>query len=432
MSVTAYIHEFSIKFGVDASDNDYWRYQEYTNLQFHNSTLNSIPVSIEKAIFESQFFVHSKSALQTSPSVVGRVILDNDEAGIHWSVVAIMTYSSLPDGSGHANYRFFLCQGNDKLDIIVHWLENYQLKNGNLPSYNSSQKSVEHKIHKHTISKVSIYAIEPDLDKRIRYQTQSLLLSPKKGYDIGYINFIAAQKAQYLNQTIAWAFNISQPYYINQFQVIHFSSKQSFQSFQSFCLTPVTKVVYQSLLSQLKHIFEKNIRDEIIHQLKLGNIPGVVYPGTPVSGSSETGVQLRVNSFTREELINLYNNNSEKLLQIANDASLTEKSLKQLAESIDIQSEKIILRNKSGGRYWIVFSSSDTVPLTTAWLMPTPNLKLNSYYYERVMDKIFEYKGYVAEENQKINLIKPAKVKLLSDCQSWLFLEKGILLWFKN
>ena len=421
MADKTYIHEFSLKLDVEVGSTGQWQYRSGARLNYLRSTLK-VSRSVEQAILKRDFLVEFPL---NATAFVGKVILDQQTDGIHWSVVAVITYGSASETESAAiYYRFFLCQGAEKLRAVVDYIETYCSEQGDWPAYQRKSPSPA-TIRGHQVQSVRHFTLTPMLDQKIRYQRAPLLIYPQDCTSLGHLQAISAAKSKLSGQPIAWAYNIEYPDHIDQYQAISFASEQAVQRFQQIAIAGINDETYQLLLPRLWQDLETLVKKEIKQQLHLGGVSEALYPGTPVSGAYQKPLELNVNGLLEQEIIDLYNKKTDALKSFTNSASLSKSSIRAIAENSDRQTN-IVLEARANGKYWIVFDVSENSGLESAWLVPSPNLRVTVYDYENIISKLFDCGAYATEQSG-FHLTKPAKVALLPNRQSWQFLEAGSL-----
>lgn len=109
------IYEFSRGIKVSGTP-DNWHSQGFTG-ELMNCTFNPVPEAIKTAISNRLFAVAERGATDI-PALVGREV--EDEHG-QWSVMAVVTRGRDDGGRPFSAYRYFWCEGSDKLVDIAHW-----------------------------------------------------------------------------------------------------------------------------------------------------------------------------------------------------------------------------------------------------------------------------------------------------------------------
>lgn len=416
-----YIHEFSLRLDVEVGNSGRWQYRSGMKLNYQRSTLK-VSHSVEQAILKKAFLVEFPL---DATAFVSKVIFDSQVDGIHWSVAAVITYRSASETEGAAlYYRFFLCQGTEKLSAIVDYLETYYVENSRWPSYEHESQS-RPTISQHQAKSAYTLALTPALDQKIRYQCAPLFLSLQECNSLSHLHAISTAKSKLNGKPIAWACNVEKPSYIEQFQAILFSDEQTLQAFKQIAIPGLSDETYSLLLPRLWQDLETFVAKEIKQQLHLGGQTDTFYPGTPVSGAYQRTLALNMSGLPRQEVLELYNEAPDTLKVSANSASLSKRSIRMIAENSD-RKTNLVLETRSNGRYWIVFDLSEDSNLEDAWLVPSPNFRITPYDYENIISRLFDCGDYIAELSG-FYLIKPAKVKLLPDRRSWQFVEAGEL-----
>ncbi|MDY6802802.1 MAG: hypothetical protein SXA11_03215 [Cyanobacteriota bacterium] len=134
---TFLIHEFSTSINAEILPDGKWISKGYKVGEYMNSTLSQIPHVVQRAISNKMFEV-SKDRKSQKPTFVGREIRGNNGEP-DWSVVAVVTPGGDEYGRFNSFYRYFLCQGADRLWVILDAIDDYWRKYGRQPIFNPSE-----------------------------------------------------------------------------------------------------------------------------------------------------------------------------------------------------------------------------------------------------------------------------------------------------
>ncbi|MBD2360299.1 hypothetical protein H6G36_03635 [Anabaena minutissima FACHB-250] len=120
-------------------------------------------------------------------------------------------------------------------------------------------------------------------------------------------------------------------------------------------------------------------------------------------------------ALSEDEILEIYNNNSDALLNSAVKVSVTQASL---------LNKDVIFFEKTKSNiasYWVIATEDDNY-----WLLPKGNLRINAYNYETV-NRLFECDNYKFDIDCEFILVKLAKVSLNQNREQWQLLEPGRL-----
>ena len=217
-----HIHEFSTGILVDGTGGaGEWRSRGFSG-EYMNSTLATIPTPVQLAIKNREFAV-SEGASSQNPAIIGREVEYDGEA---WSVIAVVTRGMDERGRGASLYRYFLCEGKEKLPDLLCWYT----RNGK-PTFNPSDyKQVgQFTEYDDTGTQINDY-IPPELDeiwegKTPIIITQNNLQTP---YPALMIHKIASKTdPARCKELISWACNVEALEQPNRFLVIYPASKKA-------------------------------------------------------------------------------------------------------------------------------------------------------------------------------------------------------------
>ncbi|PNK08470.1 hypothetical protein CEP12_07000, partial [Cylindrospermopsis raciborskii S14] len=119
------IHEFSTGIQFEQRGNS-WVSTGFTG-RYMNSTIGEIPKVVERSIANEEFALAEGSSTE-KPAIIARILGSGDDI---WSVIAVVTRGRDEVGRSAAFHRYFLCQGDHKLRVILAWWEQ-----NNRPTFN--------------------------------------------------------------------------------------------------------------------------------------------------------------------------------------------------------------------------------------------------------------------------------------------------------
>ncbi|MCA2937855.1 MAG: hypothetical protein IM319_01250 [Microcystis sp. M113S1] len=217
---TIHIHEFSTGILVDGTGGaGEWRSRGFSG-EYMNSTLAEIPRPVQLAIKNREFAV-SEGASSQNPAIIGREVEYHGEA---WSVIAVVTRGMDERGRGASLYRYFLCEGLDKLHHLLYW----HTRNGK-PSFNPSDYRQVGRFTEYNDTETQINDhIPPELDGIWEGKTPIIITQKQPPYPALIIHKIASKTdpARY-NELISWAWNVEALEKPNRFLVIHPASAKA-------------------------------------------------------------------------------------------------------------------------------------------------------------------------------------------------------------
>ncbi|WP_417040377.1 hypothetical protein [Cylindrospermopsis raciborskii] len=131
------IHEFSTGIQFEQRGNS-WIWTGFT-IKYMNSTIGEeIPKVVERSIANEEFALAEGSSTE-KPAIIARILGSGDDI---WSVVAVVTRGRDEVGRSAAFHRYFLCQGDHKLRVILAWWEQ-----NNRPTFNPLDQQDEGSPH---------------------------------------------------------------------------------------------------------------------------------------------------------------------------------------------------------------------------------------------------------------------------------------------
>ena len=219
---TIHIHEFSTGILVDGTGGaGEWRSRGFSG-EYMNSTLAKIPTPVQLAIKNREFAV-SEGASSQNPAIIGREVEYDGEA---WSVIAVVTRGMDERGRGASLYRYFLCEGKEKLPDLLCWYT----RNGK-PTFNPSDYKQVGQFTEYDDTETQINEhIPSELDgiwegKTPIIITQNNLQTP---YPALRIHKIASKTdPARCKELISWACNVEALEQPNRFLVIYPASKKA-------------------------------------------------------------------------------------------------------------------------------------------------------------------------------------------------------------
>ncbi|MEY3555642.1 MAG: hypothetical protein RLZZ580_1697 [Cyanobacteriota bacterium] len=215
-----HIHEFSTGILVDGNGTaGEWKSRGFSG-EYMNSTLASIPAPVQLAIKNLEFAV-AEGASSKNPAIIGREVEYNREA---WSVIAVVTRGRDDRGRGVSLYRYFLCEGKEKLLDLLYWY----IRNGK-PTFNPfDYKQVgDHRKYDDTETQFNDY-IPDDLENLLQQETPTIIPQKQPPYTALIIHKIASKTASARNdELISWACNVEALEKPNRFLVIHPASAKA-------------------------------------------------------------------------------------------------------------------------------------------------------------------------------------------------------------
>jgi hypothetical protein len=218
---TIHIHEFSTGILVDGTGGaGEWRSRGFSG-EYMNSTLAEIPTPVQLAIRNREFAV-AEGASSENPAIIGREVECNREA---WSVIAVVTRGMDERGRGASLYRYFLCEGLDKLPDLLSWYMRRNVK----PTFNPSDyKQVGYPTkYDDTETQFNDY-IPPELENLLQQKTPTIIPQKQPPYTALIIHRIASKTDSAKNdELISWACNVEALEKPNRFLVIHPASAKA-------------------------------------------------------------------------------------------------------------------------------------------------------------------------------------------------------------
>lgn len=217
------IHEFSTGIRAEETANGGWVSLGFTG-QYMNCTLDPIPEAVERSIANREFAV-TEGASTEQPAIIGRVVGTGEDA---WSVMAVVTRGRDEKGRSVSVYRYFLCQGENNLKLLIADWEGQ-----NKPTFDPfDQRSVRQFDFSDNSS------IQPDMTPEAENlpseQFKPILLLPQQQYNLATINALGIRKYNFHNrfQPVSWAFNVEALEQPHRFQVIQPASDRAYQILQ--------------------------------------------------------------------------------------------------------------------------------------------------------------------------------------------------------
>ncbi|WNF14075.1 hypothetical protein [Microcystis aeruginosa] len=215
-----HIHEFSTGILVDGTGGaGEWKSRGFSG-EYMNSTLAKIPTPVQLAIKNREFAV-SEGASSENPAIIGREVEYNQEA---WSVIAVVTRGIDERGRGASLYRYFLCEGLNKLHHLLYW----HTRNGK-PSFNPSDyRQVGRFTEYNDTETPPSQSISDNLKSLSQQETPIIIPQQKSLYPTPITHNIALEtEAARNNELISWAWNVEALEKPNRFLVIYPASKKA-------------------------------------------------------------------------------------------------------------------------------------------------------------------------------------------------------------
>ena len=219
------IHEFSTGINVETWPDGSWISRGYKVGEYMNSTLSQIPLVVQRAIANKMFEV-SKDSHSQKPTFVGREVRGKN-ADPAWSVVAVVTPGSDDYGLFNSFYRYILCQGVDRLWVILDAIDNYSQKYGRLPIFNPSEIKEIGKPNYHNISNKPLVTLPSELNSLTSNYQRALILQPGQVSDLQTINAVAEKIAN--GQLVSWAYDVEAVERARRFLVIQAADEKAYQ-----------------------------------------------------------------------------------------------------------------------------------------------------------------------------------------------------------
>ena len=215
MSQTIEIHEFSTGIEIIGTPGN-WVAGGFTG-NYINSTLESVPISVQNAI-ASQYFAVAESTSSDKPAVIGREINGADG---DWSVVAVVTKGTDNMGRPASLYRYFLCQGSGKIHYILQWMN--QEKKRILVFDPFDEQTVGHP-HRYKITSSNSINVREGLESLLDGSPTVIVPSQEPCAPI-----ILNEMANRLGHPVSWAYHVKGVVNPTFFQIIQPVDSQSEQ-----------------------------------------------------------------------------------------------------------------------------------------------------------------------------------------------------------
>ncbi|WP_211942130.1 hypothetical protein [Cylindrospermopsis raciborskii] len=254
------IHEFSTGIHFEQQGNS-WIWIGFT-IKYMNSTMGEeIPKVVERSIANEEFALAEGSSTE-KPAIIARILGSGDDI---WSVIAVVTRGRDEVGRSAAFHRYFLCQGDHKLRVILAWWEQ-----NNRPTFNPLDQQDEGSPHifegeipqppdleqilplfkvqtkpqvgtgevpipspleqPSTEEQPSDLQTEPQVEEYSLFQQLSpIVLEPNVQYDLYTINVLAINKWNSCKNglPVCWAFDVEALVKPERFQVIKPASQKA-------------------------------------------------------------------------------------------------------------------------------------------------------------------------------------------------------------
>ena len=223
------IHEFSTGINVETLPDGSWRSRGYKVGEYMNSTLSQIPLVVQRAIANNLFEV-SKDRKSQKPTFVGREVRGNNGAP-GWSVIAVVTPGGDEYGRFNSFYRYILCQGADRLWVILDVINGYWQKYGRPPIFNPSEIKELGKPNHHNISNKPLVTLPSELNALVSNYQRPLILQPGKVSDLQTINAMAEKIAN--GKPVSWAYDVQAVEHAERFLVIQAADEKAYQGLRT-------------------------------------------------------------------------------------------------------------------------------------------------------------------------------------------------------
>ena len=214
------IHEFSTGIRPETTSDGGWVARVFTG-QYMNMTRESIPDVVERSIRNREFAL-TEGASSNCPAIIGRVVGSEENV---WSVVAVVTRGRDEKGRSLSVYRYFLCEGANRLRLILAWWENQGMPRFNpFDSKTIGQPNLSVDSPQPPDLLQEFHDVQVDLPEPI-------LLPPQQQYNLQTINVLAIKKYNVQNngQPVSWAINVEALEQPKRFQVIQPASQRAYE-----------------------------------------------------------------------------------------------------------------------------------------------------------------------------------------------------------
>ncbi|MBW4676614.1 MAG: hypothetical protein KME52_22150 [Desmonostoc geniculatum HA4340-LM1] len=274
------IHQFSTGIDVESTEDGQWLSLGFTG-RWKNET-HTVPTNIELAVKKDNF----KGRSGLNPAIIGRVVTGGKNE--FWSVVAVVT-KGRDKTRTFSVYRYFWCQGQDNLCLIVGWL----LEQNQIPTFNPFESSNPVYLQEENVKK---YREEANhLDKWISTEPtfQSFFRESLPRFfkhnqynnntQLPVIDRLANKIANNNKCLTSWAFqveNLNQP---EEFLIIQTASFEAYNKLQSVAVSPAPIVVVEptletNLKSVIQDLKDSKLTNKVFLKLEyvlsqLNNIP---------------------------------------------------------------------------------------------------------------------------------------------------------------
>jgi hypothetical protein len=255
------IHEFSTGINPQKTANGGWISLGFIS-QYMNATCNPLPHAIIRSIANYDFSIAEGTA-SDHPAIIGRIVVDLDNSGREWSVVALISRGKDEKGRAASFTRYFFVEGSDHIPNILMWIEEYRRQNGNYPVFNpfdiqdstrGSSNELPNNANSHDIfgdkrREVIRDSISNSIDS-IPVILQARDYNPETCWkSLAYVHVFAKERAEIAEKStkrvtpVSWAFNVEAVEKIERFTTILPASPASEQLLkrakQSFSSTPL-------------------------------------------------------------------------------------------------------------------------------------------------------------------------------------------------
>ena len=244
------IHEFSTGIEIyGTADN--WHVGGFTG-NYLNSTLDSIPASVQDAI-SSGYFKIAEGSSNNKPAVVGREIIRDNE---QWSVVAVVTKGT--EGLGNQGrtaslYRYFLSEGVGNICHILHWMNQ---EKGGIMGFDFFDKQKVGEPHQYQINSSKAIKLKPKLQSLLSDSTPIIV-----PFNEPCTPLLLNEMSNHLASPRSWAFDVKGIVNSTSFQIIQAADHQSQETIREIISKTPKKPQFQGEEKQIKTVI-KNLSNK--------------------------------------------------------------------------------------------------------------------------------------------------------------------------
>ena len=197
------IQEFSTGIEIFGTP-DNWVTGGFTG-NYLNSTLESVPSSVQNAI-SSQYFAVAEGTSSKKPVVIGREISD-------WSVLVTVIKGIDNMGRSAPLYRYFLCQGIGNIRHILHWMIT---EKGKILPFDPFDQQIVGRPHQYHITYSNPIHLRPELENLLSQNSFPIIVPSHEPCPPLILN----QMAHCLGSPISWAYQVQAVAKPTSFQII--------------------------------------------------------------------------------------------------------------------------------------------------------------------------------------------------------------------